>query len=67
MATHKYRVGQKVQLVATLFDRHAPAGDYVIVQQLPESHGEFYYRIKGSHEPHERMVKEAQLRKLFNA
>ena len=67
MATHKYRVGQKVQLVATMFDRHAPAGDYVIVQRLPEIHSEFYYRIKGSHEPHERMVKESQLRKLFEA
>jgi hypothetical protein len=45
MATHKFSVGRKVQLVATLFDRHAPAGDYDIVRQLPESNGEFQYRI----------------------
>ena len=67
MATHKFRIGRKVQLVATLFDRYAPAGDYEIVAQLPESNGEFQYRIKGSHEAHERVVKESQLRKSFDA
>ena len=63
MATHKFRVGRKVQLV----DRYAPVGDYEIVRQLPESNGEFQYRIKGSHEAHERVVKESQLRKSFDA
>jgi hypothetical protein len=62
MATHKFRVGRKVQLAA-----YAPAGDYEIVRQLPESNGEFQYRIKGSHEAHERVVKESQLRKSFDA
>jgi len=41
MATHKFRVGRKVQLVATLFERYAPTGDYQIVRQLPNAHGEF--------------------------
>ena len=55
MPTDKYRVGRKVQLV----DRYAPVGDYEIVWQLPKSNGEFQYRIKGSHEAHERLVKES--------
>ena len=67
MATHKFRIGQKVQLVMTPSERYAPAGDYEVIRQLPEIQGEFYYRIKGSHEPHERVVKESQLRKLLNA
>jgi hypothetical protein len=65
MATHKFRVGQKVELVATLFERYASPGDYEIVRQLPDAYGEFYYRIKSADEPHERVVKESQLRKLF--
>jgi hypothetical protein len=67
MATHKFRVGQKVWLVATRFDRYIPAGEYEVVRQLPKSDGEFQYRIKGSHEAHERVVKESQLRKSFDA
>ena len=62
MGTHKFRVGQKVQLVAPLFE---PGGDYEIVRQLPDAYGEFYYRIKSADEPHERVVKESQLRKSF--
>jgi hypothetical protein len=63
MATHKFRVGQKVQLVATLFEA---VGDYEIVRQLPDAYGEFYYRIKSADEPHERVVKESQLCKSLD-
>jgi len=65
MATHKFRVGQKVQLVATLFEQYAPRGDYEIVRRPPNAYGEFHYRIKSADEPHERVVKESQLRKSF--
>ena len=43
MATHKFRVGQKVQFIAGRFERYFPADDYEIVRQLPESEGEFNY------------------------
>jgi hypothetical protein len=62
MATHKFRVGQKVELVPTLLERHLIPGDYAVVRQLPDSDGEFYYRVKSSQEPHERVVKESLLR-----
>jgi hypothetical protein len=47
MATHKFRVGQKVQLVATLLEQYAPTADYQIVRQLPDAYGEFYYSREG--------------------
>ena len=67
MATHKFRVGQTVHLVNTPFDRNVPSGEYEIVRRLPESNRELQYRIKGSHEAHERLVNESQLRKSFGA
>jgi hypothetical protein len=66
MATHKYRVGQKVQLILTPFERFVPKGDCRIVRQLPDAHGEFYYRVKSENEPFERVVKESQLQKTLN-
>jgi hypothetical protein len=30
---------------------------------MPESSGEFQYRIKGTNEPHERVVRESELHK----
>jgi hypothetical protein len=66
MATHKYRVGQKVQLIVTPFERFVLKGDYRILRQLPEAHGEFYYRIKSANEPFERVVKESQLQRMLN-
>jgi hypothetical protein len=64
MATHKFRVGQKVELVPTLPERYTIFGDYEVVRRLPDSHGEFYYRVKSSQEPHERVVKESLLRSI---
>lgn len=63
MAAHKFRVGQRVRLVAPLFE---PAGDYEIVRQLPDAYGEFHYRIKSADEPYERVAKESQLRRSFD-
>jgi hypothetical protein len=60
MATHKFRVGQKVHFVSSLLERNAPVGDYEIMRQLPDAYGEFYYRIKSTHESHERVVKEGR-------
>jgi hypothetical protein len=66
MATHKFRVGQKVRFVPSLLERNAPVGDYEIMRQLPDAYGEFYYRIKSTHESHERVVKEGQLRRWLD-
>ena len=63
MATHKFRVGEKVQFLAGPGVGFATAEVYEIVQQLPESGGEYQYKIRSSDEPHLRMVKESQLRR----
>ena len=63
MATHKFRVGEKVQFLAGAAVRFATAEVYEIVQQLPESDGEYQYKIKSADDPHLRVAKESQLRR----
>jgi hypothetical protein len=45
MPTHKFHVGQLVQLIPSI-NRNVPGGSYEIIKKLPESDGEFEYRIK---------------------
>ena len=61
MPTHKFHIGQFVQL-APAISRNVPGGSYEIIKKLPESGGEFEYRIKSMNEPHERVVRESELR-----
>jgi hypothetical protein len=60
MSTHKFRLGQVVQL-APAISRNVHGGSYEITKQLPESGGEFEYRIKSVNEPHERVARESKL------
>jgi hypothetical protein len=60
MASHKFQVGQVVELTAVL-SRNVPGGRFVVMKQLPEGPGELEYRIKSVDEPHERVVRESQL------
>ena len=62
MPNHKFRTGQVVQL-SPAASRNASGGTYVVTKQLPESAGEYEYRIKSIKEPHERLVRESELRK----
>ena len=61
MPTHKFHVGQKVEIVPAGF---SPRGVFEIVRLLPPRDGEFEYRIKSMDEPHERVAKESLLRRL---
>jgi hypothetical protein len=62
MTNHKFRIGQSVQL-SLIASRNASGGVYVVTKQLPESAGEYEYRIKSINEPHERLVRESELRR----
>jgi len=64
MAPHKFRVGEKVQFLGAQGVRFATAEIFEIVQQLPESDGECQYKIKSLDEPHLRVAKEHQLRRV---
>lgn len=59
---HKYRVGQRVQLIGASRTLAPSQTGYEIIRQLPESEGELSYRIKSRGETHERVAKESQLR-----
>jgi hypothetical protein len=58
--SHKFRIGQLVNYL----DRERAAGLYQVTQLLPSEDNSFQYRIKNSSEPHERMVKEYELRSV---
>ncbi len=62
MPTHKFQVDQTVFLNPSL-SQNLPGGAYAVTGKLPERDGEFEYRIKSIDEPHERVVRESQLRK----
>jgi hypothetical protein len=60
MADHKYRVGQRVDLIPSTF-RSAATGHYEIVSLRPADGETPLYRIKSKSELHERVVAEADL------
>jgi hypothetical protein len=62
MPGHKFHIGETVQLLPPI-SRHASGGVYVVTKQLPQSAGEYEYRIKSINEAHERVVRESELAK----
>jgi hypothetical protein len=58
---HKFKVGQAVEYHPPR-EIYAPRGTYVVTAELPERDGEFEYHIRSVNEPHERVVKETELR-----
>jgi hypothetical protein len=62
MRDHKFRTCQRVQLSPAI-SRNVFGGVYVVTKQLPESAGEYEYRVKSISEPHERVVRESELTK----
>jgi hypothetical protein len=58
--THKFKVGQTVDLIPSI-SRFAANGHYQIVSLRPADGEIPQYRIKSTHEPHERVVAENDL------
>ena len=58
VATHKFKIGESV----FVNDVRAPPTPFVVIKRMPERGGEFEYRVRSSYEPHERVVRESQLR-----
>jgi len=61
--SHKFKVGQRVHLSASGFNRHA-AGIYKVVAHMPEERGDWQYRIQNSVGTQQRVVWESQLKGL---
>lgn len=64
MTTHRYAIGQTVYLTPNRLDRSsARQGRYLVTQLLPESQGDYQYRIKSVTDSHERVAYESDLSK----
>jgi hypothetical protein len=61
MPTYKFQINQTVFLVPAIA-LNVPGGAYIVTKKLPENNGEFEYRVRSPHEPHERVVRESELR-----
>jgi hypothetical protein len=60
MPSHRYKVGQRVRLSAASIDRGV-AGIYKILALLPESGGEWQYRLQNAANSQQRVAWESQL------
>jgi hypothetical protein len=60
-ADHKFRLGQRVHLLARPWDLTPPAGHFRIMRLLPREGAEYQYRIQSVADGHERVVRESQL------
>ena len=60
MSRHKFKVGQLVNFIS----RDGASGAYQVTQLLPPEGEMFQYRIKNINEPHERVAKESELRRV---
>ena len=58
--THKFKVGQTVELIRSI-SRAAASGHYQIVSLRPAEGDGLQYRIKSRSEAHERVVPESDL------
>ena len=58
--SHKFKVGQTVDLIPSTF-RSAATGAYEIISLRPAEDGTTRYRIKSKSESHERVVSESDL------
>lgn len=63
MLDYKFHIGQTVFLNPSQ-SQNLPGGAYIITKKLPQRDGEFEYRVKSMNEPHERVARESQLRKI---
>jgi hypothetical protein len=60
MVTHKYKVGQSVEFIASALHPRA-LGPFKILRVMPSERGVLQYRVKSVMDGHERMVLESEL------
>lgn len=60
MQNHRFKIGQRVRLSAASIDRGA-AGIYKVLALLPESRGEWQYRLQHAANSQQRVAWESQL------
>ena len=60
-STHRYAVGEQVQMLSGGLHSNRPAGPCVVVRLLPFEGGELQYRVQSKGENCERIVSETNL------
>jgi len=65
--THKFKIGQTVELIPNRLDGNIPAGSYTIQRLLPAEGRTLQYRVKNARDGHERVVRETQIARAQNA
>jgi hypothetical protein len=61
MMSHKFKVGQTVNIIPNRLDRQMPGGAYTVQRLLPIEGIDIRYRVRNTHDGHERVVLEGQL------
>jgi hypothetical protein len=59
--SHKFKVGQSVDLVGSQHPASSSPGKFEIVRLMPTAHGHYQYRVCSLRDGHERMVTETEL------
>jgi hypothetical protein len=59
--SHKFKVGQSVDIVGQQRLASSPLGKFEIVRLMPTEHGRHQYRVRSRLDGHERMVAESEL------
>jgi hypothetical protein len=65
LGSHRFKVGQSVTYTAGRKGGAGSSSVYKITQLLPPERDEWQYRIKSADEPHERVAKEADLKRVM--
>lgn len=63
MSPHSFAVGQRIEVASGRFDGAAPPGIYTVVRLLPNDSSDREYRVKSTHDGHERVMRESQIRR----
>jgi len=61
MVSHKFAVGDRVQLSIDKYSGDVPSGVYTISRRLPVESNICQYRVKHTQDGHERVVQESQV------
>jgi len=59
--THRFKVGETVNMKADIYHRGTPAGVYKVTRQMPAEGQDYQYRVKDNRDGRELVVRESQL------
>lgn len=62
MVSHKYAVGDRVELMVDRYAGDVPPGIYTISRRLPVEANICQYRVRHTQDGHERVVQESQVK-----